>query len=64
MFLICTTYIQMINKYFCVHFTIFSPNYENNILNIRPFTFNGKKELNKMAKEVTKELGQIEPQSK
>jgi len=54
----------MINKYFCVHFTIFSPNYENNILNIRPFTFNGKKELNKMAKEVTKELGQIEPQSK
>jgi hypothetical protein len=26
--------------------------------------FQWKKELNKMAKEVTKELGQIEPQSK
>jgi REP element-mobilizing transposase RayT len=54
-----TTYIQVINRYSCVHFTIFSPNYENNIL------YNhGKKELNKIAKEVTKELGQIEPQSK
>jgi hypothetical protein len=63
MFLICTTYVQMINRYFCVHFTIFSPNYEHNILYNHLLSME-KKELNKMAKEVTKKLGQIEPQSK